>query len=269
MPARNGAHHSLCAGASSGIGAACAWRLAEAGCKLVLLARRADRLEALRTDIQSRFPGTPIHLVAPFDVREYRKVADLPAVLPPDFAEVDILLNNAGLALGVAGVADNDVEDAAAMMETNVMAVVAFTKAFVAGMVARDRGHVVNISSIAGHEAYSGGSLYCASKHALDAFTTSARHDLVGSQVRVTAISPGAVKTEFSVVRFKGDVGKADAVYDGYEHLTAEDVADNVLYALTRPAHVQVADMVVLCTNQSSAKNVARVQLNSKPKGLS
>lgn len=193
------------------------------------------------------------------DVQDLAAIEQLPAALPQEFKEVTTLVNNAGLALGTAPVHENDMQQAVIMMHTNVTALIAFTRAFTPGMVARNKGHVVNISSVAGHESYGGGSIYCATKHAVDAFTTAARHDLVGTNVRVTAISPGAVRTEFSVVRFGGDEAKADAVYAGIVPLNANDVADNVMYACTRPAHVQVADIVVYASYQCSAKGLARV----------
>lgn len=169
-------------------------------------------------------------------------------------------MNNAGLALGVAPVHENSLEDARVMFETNVMAVIALCRVFTPAMVERNKGHIVMISSIAAHESYAGGSMYCASKHALDGFTVGVRHDLVGTKIRVTAISPGAVKTEFGVVRFKGDVAKADAVYQGFTPLSGDDIADNVIYACTRPLHVQIAEVVVFANHQSSAKGLARVE---------
>ncbi|GFR39750.1 hypothetical protein Agub_g233 [Astrephomene gubernaculifera] len=247
----------LITGASSGFGEAMAWRFAEAGCRLVLVARRLDRLESLRDQLQFTY-HVPVHTVQ-LDVRNIAEVDLLPQQLPESFANVDILVNNAGLALGTASVQDNNIDDAITMIETNVTSVIAMTRAFLAGMLERGRGHIVNISSNAGREAYAGGSVYCATKHALTAFTTAARHDLVGTPIRVTCISPGAAQTEFSLVRYKGDQSAADAVYRGFEPLSAEDIADNVLYACTRPEHVQIADMLVLATNQASAKNVARV----------
>lgn len=244
-------------GASAGIGEACALRLAEAGCKLVLLARREERLILLRDEIQAKYK-VPVHIQT-LDVRDIDKVLELPSTLPSEFSEVDILVNNAGLALGTASVENNDLDDAFTMIDTNVKAVIAMTKVFVKGMIERNRGHIINIGSVAGKEAYGGGSVYCASKFAVDAFTTAARHDVVGKNIRVTSISPGAVKTEFSIVRFKGDESKADAVYEGMHPLLAADIADNVMYACTRPAHVQIADILVYATYQSSAKTIARV----------
>merc|ERR1712118_236270 len=161
---------------------------------------------------------------------DLQKVEALPASLPEDFAEVDILVNNAGLALGKDPVDNNSSADVQTMMNTNVSALIVCTTAFVKGMRARGRGHIVNVGSIAGHEAYGGGSVYCATKNAVTAFTTAARHDLVCTPVRVTCISPGFAETEFSVVRFKGDVGKADAVYKDFIPLAPEDIADQIVY---------------------------------------
>uniref|UniRef100_A0A7S0UK52 Ketoreductase domain-containing protein n=1 Tax=Polytomella parva TaxID=51329 RepID=A0A7S0UK52_9CHLO len=246
----------LITGASSGIGEACAFRFAEAGCKLILLARREERLQNIKSQLTSTYQ-VPVHIVA-MDVRDIKAIEALPDQLPEEFSKVDILVNNAGLALGVAPVVDNQIEDVVAMLETNVTATVVFTKVFVAGMIARGRGHLINISSVAGKESYPGGSVYCASKHAVSAFTASARHDLVGTPIRVTSISPGAVKTEFSAVRYKGDQAKADAVYDGFVPLCAADIADNVIYASTRPEHVQIADILVFASSQASARGLAR-----------
>jgi 3-hydroxy acid dehydrogenase/malonic semialdehyde reductase len=240
---------------SSGIGEAVAWRLAAEGAALVLIARRAERLATLRAELEA--DGARVHVVA-LDVCDGAAVAALPAALPPAFADVSILVNNAGLALGTATCDALEPADAAAMISTNVQAVVNFTRAFVPAMRARDAGHVVNVSSVAAHEAYAGGSVYCATKAAVDALTKAARHDLLATKVRVSAVSPGAVETEFSVVRFGGDRAAAAAVYAGMVPLTAADVAEDVAYILTRPAHVQIAEVVSFATYQSGAKAIAR-----------
>ena len=245
--------------ATAGIGEATAWRFAEAGSKLILLGRRKERLDSLKEALQAAYPKIPEILTLLFDVQELPKIAELPEALPPTHNQVDILVNNAGLALGTAPVHENDMADVQKMLTTNVSAVIAFARAFLPGMRARGRGHLINIGSIAGHESYPGGSVYCATKFAVDAFTTAARHDLVGSPIRVTAISPGMVNTEFSTVRFSGDTSKAGSVYADIEPLVAADIADNVIYSATRPAHVQIADMIVYPTNQAAAKSVARV----------
>lgn len=248
----------LITGASSGIGEACAWRFADAGCKLIILARRADRLEALKRDIQQTYPTVPVHSII-LDVRDTEQLVRLPETLPAEFRDVDILVNNAGLALGAYTTDDVDIEDAIQMINTNITSVVALTKVVSASMKKRNSGHIINISSVAAHESYKQGGVYCGTKHAVDALTVAARHDFVDTDIRVTAISPGAVKTEFSVVRYKGDEDKADQVYEGIHPLTAADIADNVLYAATRPPHVQVTEINVLATYQCSAKGLARV----------
>lgn len=248
----------LITGASSGIGEACAYRFAEARCKLILVARRADRLKALKTKLEECY-GSSVFTVT-LDVQFVDQIVNLPAKLPQEYSQVDILVNNAGLALGIASITEIDLEDMQTMLQTNVAGVAAFTRVFAPGMVARNQGHIVNISSVAGHESYSGGSVYCATKHAVDALTTATRHDVVASSnVRVSAISPGAVQTEFSNVRFGGDAAKADAVYAGIVPLNAADCADNVLHAVTRPVHVQIGEIIIWATLQASAKGLARV----------
>lgn len=227
----------------------------------MLLARRAERLAALKAELEHHYPDIKVHVVV-LDVCNIEAITALPSNLPSEFAAVDILVNNAGLALGTQTVDEVDLQDARTMIESNVLSVVAFLRAFTPGMRARNAGHIVNMSSIAAHESYAGGSVYAGTKHALDAITVAARHEFVGTDVRVTAISPGAVKTEFSVVRFKGDGAKADAVYEGINPLTAADIADNVLYAVTRPPHVQITEINVLATYQCSAKGLARVLLD-------
>uniref|UniRef100_A0A7R9YHP8 Uncharacterized protein n=1 Tax=Diacronema lutheri TaxID=2081491 RepID=A0A7R9YHP8_DIALT len=199
-------------------------------------------------------------LVVTCDVAaELERVANLPSELPAEFAEIDILINNAGLALGRSSADQNTLADIHTILTTNVTAALALASAVLRGMRARGRGHLVNVGSIAGHHTYAGGSVYIASKHAITAFTSAARHDLAGTPLRVTAVSPGAVETEFSLVRFGGDADKAKAVYKDFVCLRADDIADQIVYAITRPAHVQIADIVCLATNQSGPMDIARV----------
>jgi len=250
----------LLTGASAGIGEALAWRLAAEGCRLVLVARRLARLDRLAAALRARHPALEVATAAA-DLSDPRQAEALvPDGLPAGFREIDILINNAGLALGVASVAENDLGDARTVLETNVASVVALTRSSARGMLARAPrpGHLVFLSSVAGHEPYAGGSVYCASKAAVEAFAASARHDLVASAVRVATVSPGAVNTDFSTTRFGGDRTKADAVYAGFDPLVAADVADQVCWCLTRPLRVQVTDVRVLAGSQCSAKGIHR-----------
>jgi 3-hydroxy acid dehydrogenase / malonic semialdehyde reductase len=253
---------ALVTGASSGIGEAIAIALAAEGANLVLWARRGDRLEALAARLRGGEGGgtatIPIIHTATVDVTDAAAVDAALAALPPSLSIIDILVNNAGLALGTAPVQALDLTDAATMIDVNVSALVRLTRALVPGMAERDSGHVLNISSVAAHYAYGGGSVYCGTKHFVDAFTHSLRADLVHTNVRVTAISPGAVRTEFSLVRFKGDEAAADAVYAGIDELKAEDVADAAVWALTRPPHVQVGDVVLWATRQATPQVYGR-----------
>jgi len=242
-------------GASSGIGEAIAWRMAEAGAAIVVTARRVERLAKLKEEIQAKYnvPVLPLEL----DMTNLEAIKALPGSLPSEFQKVDILINNAGLALGAEPAHEAETDAVVTMMQTNVTGLIALTRQLSPGMVERKRGHIVNMSSVAGVEGYSGGSGYNASKFAVNGYTIALRHDLVGTPVRVTTISPGAVNTEFSTVRF-GDKSKADAVYEGFDPLVAADIADNTMYALTRPKHVQICDIFVLATKQAAAKAIAR-----------
>ncbi|QDZ25773.1 short-chain dehydrogenase/reductase [Chloropicon primus] len=247
----------LITGASAGIGEACAHRMAEAGAKLILIARRVAKLEQIKEDIEKAYEGAKVHIIK-FDVKDLDKIGELKAGLPEEFSKVHILVNNAGVALGTPPAHENPIEDVQTMLQTNVSSVMAFVSTFAPGMVERNAGHIVNISSIAGHEAYPGGSVYCATKHAIDAYTTAMRHDLVGTNIRVTAISPGAVRTEFTLVRFGQDAEREDTFYKGFTPLNARDIADNVMYCCTRPSHVQIGDIIIYATKQSSAKSIAK-----------
>lgn len=242
----------LVTGASSGIGRACARAFARTGARLLLCARREDRLAELISSLDAEFHAFTL------DVRDRDAVDTAIAGLPPEWAEVDVLVNNAGLAAGLGPLHEGDPDHWDRMLDTNVRGLLSVTRAVVPGMVARARGHVVNIGSIAGHETYPGGAVYCATKAAVDRITAGMRMDLLGSGVRVSTVDPGMVGTEFSMVRFDGDAQRADGVYRGMTPLTPEDVAEAVVWVADRPAHVQVAQLVLLPTDQAAATQIAR-----------
>ncbi len=246
----------LITGASSGIGEATARAFAAAGARLVLAARRADRIEALAAELEAAH-GTGSHSIQ-LDVRHAGVVTRMLEDLPAEWAEIDVLVNNAGLSRGLEKLHEGDISDWDEMVDTNVKGLLYVTRAVVPGMVARGRGHVINIGSIAGHEVYPGGAVYCATKFAVAAITRGLRIDLLGTPVRVTTIDPGMVETEFSLVRFHGDGERAAKVYEGMQPLTAEDVADAILYAATRPPHVNVDEVLMMATAQASATRVWR-----------
>jgi 3-hydroxy acid dehydrogenase / malonic semialdehyde reductase len=244
-------------GATAGIGSACAWRFAEGGSRLILVGRRGDRLEALKSELLLEFPQLKVHCEA-MSVTDLPAVAALPYKLPVDFQSVEVLVNNAGLALGVNPVYENSVDDAVTVMETNVTGLIAMTTAFVTGMKARGAGHIINMGSIAGHTPYQNGTIYNASKFAVNGFTNASRFDLMHTPLRVTHISPGLVgNTEFSNVRLGNDTAAA-AVYADVVALSPEDVADNVYYAATRPPHVQISEITMYATNQGGPRDVVR-----------
>jgi len=237
-------------GASSGIGAACAEVFAERGCRLLLAARRADRLEALAGRLQAA-GGADVHLLE-LDVRDRRAVEAAVGDLPAAWRDVDVLVNNAGLSRGLERLPEGSPDDWEEMLDTNVKGLLWVTRAVLPGMVARDRGHVVNIGSISGHQVYAGGAVYCASKHAVAALTQGLRLDRLGTRVRVSSVDPGLVQTDFSLVRFHGDRARAEPVYRQYPPLQPRDVAECVLFCATRPLHVAVMDLVVMPQDQAS-----------------
>ena len=243
-------------GASSGIGAACARAFAGAGARLLLAARRAERLEALRGELLGA--GAPdVHAVV-LDVRDVEAVERTVAGLPEAWREIEILVNNAGLSRGLDRLHEGQLSDWNEMIDTNIKGLLHVDRSVVPLMVERGRGTVVHIGSIAGHEAYPRGSVYCSTKHAVRALSDGLRMDLLGTGVRVTSVDPGMVDTEFSEVRFHGDRERAAAVYRGMTPLTADDVADVVLFAATRPPHVDIARVLVLPTDQASATQIHR-----------
>jgi 3-hydroxy acid dehydrogenase/malonic semialdehyde reductase len=240
-------------GASAGIGAACARAFAGAGARLLLAARRRDRLEELARELG----GAECHLLA-LDVRDGEAVAAAVDGLPAEWAEIDVLVNNAGMGRGLDKLHEGDPAGWDQMIDTNVRGLLYVTRAVLPGMVARGRGHVVNIGSVAGHEVYPGGAVYCATKHAVGAITRGMRMDVLGTGVRVSTVDPGMVETEFSVVRFDGDRERADRVYAGMTPLTAPDIADAVLWCATRPPHVNIDEIILKPTDQASAALVHR-----------
>jgi len=242
-------------GASSGIGAACARAFAEQGSRVLLLARRLDRLEGVAAAI--RAAGGEVRCDG-LDVRERAAVERYFAGLQAPWAHIDVLVNNAGLARGLAPLHRGAVEDWEEMVDTNLKGLLYVTRAVVPGMVERGTGHVINIGSIAGHESYPGGNVYCATKHGVAAITRGLAIDLLGTGVRVSSVDPGLVETEFSMVRFRGDTDRAASVYRGLEPLTAADVAEAVLFCATRPARATVREMVLVPAAQASAVHVVR-----------
>ncbi len=246
----------LVTGASSGIGAACARAFAQAGARVIVAARRTERTEAVAAQLGQEFGVETLPLT--LDVRDYAQVTQVLGHLPAPWAAVDILLNNAGLARGLAKLQEGQVQDWDEMIDTNVKGLLYVTRTILPGMVARGRGHVINIGSLAGHEVYPNGGVYCATKHAVDVLTRALRMDLVGVPIRVSSVDPGMVETEFSLVRFHGDQPRANKVYQGFEPLTAEDIADVVLFCATRPQHVNIQDVLIMPTAQASATLVSR-----------
>ncbi|HEX5316326.1 MAG TPA: SDR family oxidoreductase [Candidatus Kapabacteria bacterium] len=244
-------------GASSGIGRASALAFASEGARLLLCARRMERLHELEKNIKKSNPSAKVHSVQ-LDVRIHTEVEKTLEALPEEWKEIDILLNNAGLSRGLDPLQEGSTDDWDEMIDTNVKGLLYVTRAVVPGMIARGRGHIINIGSIAGHEVYPKGNVYCASKFAVDAITKGLRLDLVDTPLRVTAIDPGLVETEFSEVRFHGDKARAKSVYNGMEPLHPEDIAETVVWCASRPAHVQIADIVIFPTNQASAAVVHR-----------
>jgi 3-hydroxy acid dehydrogenase/malonic semialdehyde reductase len=243
-------------GASSGIGRSCAYKFAEAGARLILVARRKERLEKLAAEFKKRFKTDSY--VEVLDVRDRHSVTKFSQKLPVEWQDIDILINNAGLSRGLQKLYEGQFEDWEEMIDTNVKGLLYVSRAILPGMVERKKGTVINIGSIAGHDVYPGGNVYCATKHAVDALTKGMRMDLVDTPIRVCTIDPGLVETEFSEVRFHGDRERAKKTYQNMTPLTPEDIADAVFYAATRPAHVQIAELIIMPTAQASTTLVHR-----------
>jgi len=241
---------ALVTGASAGIGAATARVLAGAGARLILAARRRDRIAALAKELHEQH-GTETRVLV-LDVRDRATVFAALDNLPGPWREIDILVNNAGLSRGLEPVPEGDPDDWEEMIDTNVKGLLWVTRAVLPGMVARDRGHVINIGSVSGHDVYPGGAVYCATKFAVHALTTGLRIDMKGTRVRVSTVDPGQVESEFSLVRFHGDEAQADAVYTKFPPLQPEDVAEAVLFCVTRPPHVNIGEIILWPTDQKT-----------------
>jgi len=243
-------------GASAGIGEACASVFAREGYDLLLAARRIDRLSEI-SDRLTRAHGIKTHLLA-LDVRNADEVFSTFSNLPGEWQQVDILVNNAGLSQGLDPIHEGDIGDWDRMIDTNIKGLLYVTRAVAPIMVARGEGHIINIGSIAAKEVYPNGNVYCATKHAVDALTKGMRIDLLDKHIKVTSIHPGMVETEFSIVRFKGDRDRASAVYKNLEPLVADDIAEAVWFAASRPKHVNINDLVIMPTAQASATLTVR-----------
>lgn len=241
---------ALITGATSGLGRAIALCLAKEGHYVIITGRRKEKLEELEQEIEVKYESKVLSLC--FDVRDYSQVEKAIVELPEEWRKIEILVNNAGLAVGLDPIFKGDIEDWERMIDTNIKGLLYMTRVVSPIMVERKSGHIINIGSIAGKGVYPNGAVYCATKYAVDALSQGMRMDMLPYGIRVTQICPGAVETEFSLVRFKGDQKRADQVYVGFENLVAEDIANAVLFAVSQPKHVDIQDMLVMPTAQAS-----------------
>jgi 3-hydroxy acid dehydrogenase / malonic semialdehyde reductase len=246
----------LITGATSGFGKACAEKFAAEKYDVIITGRRADRLSEMQKQLESQYGIACLPLL--FDVRDKKVVTETICSLPQQWQGITILVNNAGLALGRDFFDEADMEDWETMIDTNLKGLLYVSRAVLPFLLKTGAGHIINIGSIAGKEVYEKGNVYCASKYAVDAISKAMRIDLLRHGIKVTAIHPGAAETEFSMVRFKGDTEKADALYAGYTPLSAEDIADTVWYCASLPAHVCINDLVITCTAQANSYSTFR-----------
>jgi NADP-dependent 3-hydroxy acid dehydrogenase YdfG len=245
----------LITGATSGIGLGCARKFAENGDRLILTGRNKGRLEAVKTELTTK--GTEVLTLA-FDVQDRQAAKEAIDHLPAEWQVIDVLINNAGLALGLEPEYEGNLDDWETMIDTNVMGLLTMTRLIVPGMVERNSGHVINIGSVAGDAAYAGGNVYCATKAAVKALSDGLRIDVANTAVRVTNLKPGLVETNFSNIRFHGDTERAAKLYQGIKPLTGDDIADVAVYAANAPAHVQIAEVLILATHQASGSVIVR-----------
>jgi hypothetical protein len=247
---------ALVTGATAGIGKETAIMLARNGYNLIITGRRVNRLEDLKNHLESQYNVKVFPLS--FDISKRQEVENAWAQLPEQWKQIDVLINNAGLALGLDFIYEGNVDDWEQMIDTNIKGLLYISRLVMPIMKERRKGHIVNISSIAGKETYQRGNIYCATKHAVEAITKGMRIDLLPYNVKVSSVSPGMVETEFSIVRFKGDKEKAKNVYQGLEPLTAKDIADIIEFIITRPPHVNINDVLVMPTAQANSYYVYR-----------
>jgi len=243
-------------GATAGIGEACAKKLAQLGFDLIISGRRKEKLDLLANEIKTQYQQEilPIEL----DVRQQEDVEKTILNLPEKWKKIDLLINNAGLAVGLSTVQEGNIDDWERMIDTNVKGLLYITRSVAPLMIERKNGHIINITSIAAKEVYPGGNVYCATKHAVDALTKGMRIDMLPYNIKVSSIAPGMVETEFSIVRFKGDKEKANQVYNGFTPLYAIDIAETVEFIISRPDHVTINDILIMPTAQASARDVKR-----------
>lgn len=245
----------LITGATSGIGLACARKFAENGDRLILTGRNEQCLNEIRKELTEK--GTDVLTLA-FDVRDREKAAKYIQELPAEWQEIDVLVNNAGLALGLEPEYEGNLDDWETMIDTNIKGLLTMTRLIVPGMVERNRGHIINIGSVAGDAAYAGGNVYCATKAAVKALSDGLRIDVANTAIRVTNLKPGLVETNFSNIRFHGDNNRAATVYKGIKPLTGDDIADVAVFAANAPEHVQIAEVLILATHQASGSVIVR-----------
>jgi NADP-dependent 3-hydroxy acid dehydrogenase YdfG len=243
-------------GATSGFGEAIAHEFAKNQFDVIITGRRADRLKKVKNDIEKGYSVKVLDLQ--FDIRNREETLKILNTLDSQWQQIDVLVNNAGLASGLSSVQEGDIDDWEKMIDTNVKGLLYVTRCIAPMMIKNKKGHIINIGSIAGKEVYANGNVYCASKHAVDALTKATRLDLLPHGIRVTGICPGMAETEFSIVRFHGDTEKAKNIYKGFQALSAKDIADVVYYAASRPPHVNISDVVIMPLAQGNAGTVAK-----------
>ena len=248
---------ALITGATSGIGEACARKFAQGGYDLIITARREDKLNSLKAELEAA--GAKVKTLV-FDVRDANAAKNAVESLEGEWQKIDVLINNAGLALGLDKEYEGNIDEWSTMIDTNIKGLLTMTRLIVPGMVSRNEGHVINIGSVAGDAAYAGGNVYCATKAAVKAITDGLRIDVAESAVRVTNLKPGLVETHFSNVRFRGDNERADKVYKGIKPLVGEDIAEVAFFAASAPKHVQIAEVLILATHQANGSYIYREQ---------